>query len=159
MWRGTLWHAPATFGFSLQGCLPLSPFPYNLPIPQVLRALHLDKEYAYCSLHLLSAFERVNHPRCPLESHLILFLHESLYKGLPPFSPVSLRHLAIRAIFKETRNCTVWEYWAFQEWWCQCYLSYKALRQGPSRAHPSPSWSERQITLVNMGEATLSQQF
>ena len=159
IWRGTLWRAPDTFGFSLRGCLPLSPFQYNSPIPQGFRALHLGKEYAYCSLHLLSAFERVNHPRPPPEPHLKLFLHEFHYKGLPPFSPVSLRYLSIKATFKETRNCTVWQYWAFQEWWCQWYLSYKALRQGPCRVHPSPSWSERQITFVNMGEATLSQQF
>ena len=34
MWRGTLWCAPAAFGFSLQGCLPLSPFPYNPQFPK-----------------------------------------------------------------------------------------------------------------------------
>ena len=76
-----------TFGFSLRGCLPLSPFPYNSLIPQGFQALHLGKEYAYCSLHLLSAFERVNRPRPPLEPDLKLFLRESHDEGFPPFSP------------------------------------------------------------------------
>ena len=91
-------------------------FLHNPLIPQGFQALRLGEEYTYCSLCQLSTLERVSHPRSSLEPHLKLFLCESHYKGSPPLGPISLRHLAIRAIFKEAYNCAIWEYWAFQDW-------------------------------------------
>ena len=85
-------------------------FLHNPLIPQGLQALHLSKEYIYCSLYLLSALEMVNQPRSSPKICLKLFLHESHYKGSPPFSSDPLKHLAFKAVFTEARNLAVWEY-------------------------------------------------